>query len=121
MRQKVPYRIETIAYGGNCGCEFHLSVLSCIFTVVSTAAAESQTSRFPRFSPQSHFKLNTQKACPEKMLLPGVSSLKGACPEKMSQPFLKYLVNILRNRFLFSGDIIQYILLLLVARQPQKI
>lgn len=35
----------------------------------------------------------------------------------LSQPFLKYLV-ILRNRFWFSGDIMLYILLPLVARQP---
>lgn len=80
MRQKVLCRVETAACGANHGCEFHSNVLSrsCIPTVVSTAAAESQTSRFPRFSPQSRFKLSTQKACPEKILLPGVSSLKGA-------------------------------------------
>lgn len=62
--------------------------LSCISTVGSTAAAESQTSRFPRFSPQSRFKLSTQKACPEKMLLPGVSSLKGAHRISVSAFFL---------------------------------
>ncbi|CAF98477.1 unnamed protein product [Tetraodon nigroviridis] len=44
--------------------------------VISTAAAESQTSRFPRLTAQSRFKLSTQEACPEKLLLPGVSSLK---------------------------------------------
>lgn len=115
--------VETAARGANHACEFHSNVLSlslsCIPTVVSTAAAESQSSRLPRFSPQSRFKLSTQKACPEKILLPGVRSLKGAF---LSLPFLffyfKYLLNILRRRSLFSGDIMQYILSPLVARQP---
>lgn len=77
-RPKVLCRTETVACGGNRGGGVHLNALPLVSTVISTAAAESQTNRFPRFSAQSRFKLSTQEACLEKLLLPGVSSLKGA-------------------------------------------
>lgn len=52
--------------------------LCCIFTVASTAAAEAQTSTIPRLSPQSRSRRSARRACPEKVFLPGVASLKGA-------------------------------------------
>lgn len=52
--------------------------LCCIFTVASTAAAEAQASTFARLSPQSRSRRSAQRACPEKVFLPGVASLKGA-------------------------------------------
>ncbi|XP_003975334.1 EF-hand calcium-binding domain-containing protein 14 [Takifugu rubripes] len=44
--------------------------------VAPTAAAEAQTSTFPRLSPQSRSRRSAPRACPEKVFLPGVASLK---------------------------------------------
>lgn len=53
-------------------------VFPAVFSETSTQLAEPQTSRRPRFSTQSRSKRSAEKGCPERVFLPGVSSLKGA-------------------------------------------
>ncbi|XP_060900821.1 EF-hand calcium-binding domain-containing protein 14 [Labrus mixtus] len=50
----------------------------------STPLAGPQTSRLPRFLTPQRYKINTETACPERVLLPGVSSMK-ELEEKLRQ------------------------------------
>lgn len=62
------------------------------FTEISTPLTEPQTSRRPRFLTSNRSKRNAVRRCPKNVLLPGVSSLKGAHFHYKVSAFIKGIV-----------------------------